>query len=458
MTTTNTVATITTYTAQPFSASQALLGEGPVWDHRTNRLSWVDILRCELHVFDATTNITSVFRVPQRCGVQYLTFAIPCGPTQQPESLKATRLAPGVGAASSSVVASGAFTVPAVSACIDTFVCGTEKGLFLWNPFEEEEHHSATKEAKPTSNGGGGGRGKVLSLTPLLSSAAHRVVSSVVASKSSSSSSSPARVLLSQCPVAGGGRGGGGKSNPAASELTLPDGVRPNDAKVDAHGRLFYGTMDTAEKLPKGHLFRIATTTSSSDHPCTSHAFHGSLLSAEGTFTISNGIDWSPTYDVMYTIDSPTQQVYASQYNPETGLPLAGTKKVLLRTPEDSYPDGMCVDEEGFLWVALWNGGRVLRVHPRNGTVVAEVVVPGCKRVTSVCFGGPRLAQLFITTAIGNLKDAKPDAGEEKHAGRVYVAHVGACGQPMNPFPIPLPVAVQFCEQTYRDAVLAAKL
>jgi sugar lactone lactonase YvrE len=256
------------------------------------------------------------------------------------------------------------------------------------------------------------------------------------------------------------GEGGDGR---AAAAAGVPRRLRFNDAKVDIHGRLFAGTMDMTEKGAIGGLF--TATGDAIAAALSSRRQQGALPSASplrrvaavGDATISNGIDWCPCTKRMYYIDSPSRQVRFYGFHHETGavdeakdepntpkteavrnfaVGSNGTGRALCTLQEGWYPDGMCVDESGYLWVAVWNGGRVVRIDPGTGAIVGEVLVPNCKRVTSVCFGGARLAQLFITTAKGNDVNAAPDAGEAETAGGIFVASVGVCGAPFTPFAI----------------------
>lgn len=155
--------------------------------------------------------------------------------------------------------------------------------------------------------------------------------------------------------------------------------VRANDGKVDPQGRIVVGTMGLDAEPGLGSLFRIDPSSRSCER----------LL---GDLTISNGLAWSADGAAMFHIDSPTQRVMRYDY------PTLGPGEVVVEIPRSSgTPDGMTIDAEGCLWVALWGGGAVHRYRP-DGTLDTVVTVPA-SNVTCCTFGGPDLDQLFITSA-----------------------------------------------------------
>ncbi len=169
-----------------------------------------------------------------------------------------------------------------------------------------------------------------------------------------------------------------------------PPTNRFNDGKCDPAGRFLAGTMDMNEASPTGALYSIEA-----GHP------PRKLLA---DITISNGLAWSPDYRTLYYIDTPTRQVRAFGYDLERGD--LGYPRVVLTIPDGwGWPDGMTSDQQGRLWIALWGGGRVVCYDPARGEVVQQVQVPA-PQVTSCVFGGPRLDQLFITTARVGLQPA----------------------------------------------------
>jgi sugar lactone lactonase YvrE len=191
---------------------------------------------------------------------------------------------------------------------------------------------------------------------------------------------------------------------------------RMNDAKCDRRGRLWAGSTTEAEEAPRGKLYRIDADLQATE-----------VLDG---ITVSNGIDWSPDSSRMYYIDSPTRRVDVLDYDIATGS--ASNRRTLHTLADDmpGMPDGMCVDAQGTLWVALWGGSRVLGLTP-DGAVHTQVDLP-TNQITSVAFGGDGLRTLFITSAAFGL-DAQTLAAEPQ-AGGIFAADVGVAGLPTTPF------------------------
>jgi sugar lactone lactonase YvrE len=181
-------------------------------------------------------------------------------------------------------------------------------------------------------------------------------------------------------------------------EVFPADGViRFNDAAVDDQGRFFAGTLAYDEDSGQGALYRLDPDGS-----------HRVVVPRVG---ISNGIGWSPDRRTMYLTDSLAALVYAYAYDAETGD--LGERRVFYRQDDGAAPDGLTVDAEGGVWIALWDGGRVLRVDPSGA--VTDVVAMGVPRPTSLAFAGPGLDRLYVTTAWDRLTpervEAAPDSG-----------------------------------------------
>ncbi len=156
--------------------------------------------------------------------------------------------------------------------------------------------------------------------------------------------------------------------------------IRSNDAKADPYGRIWFGSSvaDDAH-APEGNLYCLA---------------EGTLRILQAHTKISNGMAWSSDRNFFYFADSVEHAVFRYAYHPEQGS-ISG-REVLFRT-EDGVPDGMCIDAEDNLWVAIWGGSRVEKRCGKTGTLLAVIPVPA-KQCTSCCFVGTE-NKLFITSA-----------------------------------------------------------
>jgi sugar lactone lactonase YvrE len=141
--------------------------------------------------------------------------------------------------------------------------------------------------------------------------------------------------------------------------------------------------------------------------------------------TISNGLAWSLDRRFLYLIDSPTLTVMAFPLTSTGSLAGHPTACITIPAEWDALPDGMCIDAEGKLWIALFGGGAVTRWDPLDGRLMQTVELP-CRQVTSCCFGGPDLDQLLITTARRGL-DAQA-LGEQPLAGGLFQLSLGIKG------------------------------
>lgn len=190
-------------------------------------------------------------------------------------------------------------------------------------------------------------------------------------------------------------------------------GNRFNDGKCDPAGRYWAGTMDVKEERASGSLYRLEKK---------------EVQKILSSITISNGLGWSPDNRTMYHIDTPTRKVSALDYDVLTGdvknrrtvIDFAGHE-------QPGSPDGMAVDAEGMIWVAHWGGYRVTRWNPATGRVLDFVSLPA-SQVTSCCFGGVNLDDLYITTARTGLDDQV--LSQQLHAGGLFRVRPGLKGQP----------------------------
>ncbi|MBA3798123.1 MAG: SMP-30/gluconolactonase/LRE family protein [Geodermatophilaceae bacterium] len=188
---------------------------------------------------------------------------------------------------------------------------------------------------------------------------------------------------------------------------------RMNDGKVDPAGRFWAGTMALDSAPGAGALYRLDTDRSVE-----------TMLTG---LTISNGIDWSPDGTTMYFIDSTPGTVTAYAYDRHTGA-ISEPRTALEIPPDDGMPDGMTVDSEGCLWVAIWGGSAVRRYAP-DGKQLARVELPATQ-VTSCAFGGADLRDLYITTASVGLSAA--ERAGQPHAGALFCVRTEVGGREPN--------------------------
>jgi sugar lactone lactonase YvrE len=198
----------------------------------------------------------------------------------------------------------------------------------------------------------------------------------------------------------------------------VEDGIadnRFNDAACDARGRLWAGTMSTVREPGAGALYRFLPG--------------GGITAALRGATISNGLDWSLDATLLYYVDSTTQRVDAIDFDLDRGR-LGARRAFVLIDPGDGLPDGLAVDAEGGVWIALFGGGAVRRYLP-DGQLDAEIRLP-VTNPTSLAFGGPDLKELYVTSAKHRLT---PDQLErEPLAGSVLRLRPGLAGRPAHRF------------------------
>jgi sugar lactone lactonase YvrE len=194
-----------------------------------------------------------------------------------------------------------------------------------------------------------------------------------------------------------------------------PEGSRMNDAACDQQGRFWAGTLADDQHPGGGSLYRLDQGGQTE-------------LMLDG-LTISNGLGWSPDGRTMYLADSGPGVIHAFTFDPERGT--LSEDRLLVDVPEEiGSPDGLTVDAEGDLWVAIYGGGRVQRYAP-DGRLREELLVPA-EQTTCCAFAGPGLHRLYVTTATENWTDEQRRA--EPGAGLVYMFDTDATGQPAAPF------------------------
>ena len=182
--------------------------------------------------------------------------------------------------------------------------------------------------------------------------------------------------------------------------------IRMNDGGCDPQGRFYCGTMAYAATPGAGTLYRLDPDLSV--HPVLTGV------------TISNGLQWHADGRHAYYNDTPTGRVDRYDFDPAAGN-LSNRRTLAAIEPDHGQPDGMAIDEEGGVWVALWGGGAVHR-YDEDGTLTERIELPA-RQVTACAFGGPAGTTLYITTSRDGLGDAA-----EPEAGAVFAAETGVRG------------------------------
>lgn len=196
--------------------------------------------------------------------------------------------------------------------------------------------------------------------------------------------------------------------NPSGKRVLLdqhiPDHLRYNDGKCDRYGNLWVGTMAVSQSHPAakkgGSLYCIK---------------EGKVAAEYGGYTIPNGMAWSRDGYVLYHIDTALQRVDAYDVVEETRMV---NRRTVLSIPEaEGSPDGMCMDAEGNLWIAMWGGSKVNGYHLLSGEKLEEIQVDD-RYVSCCCFGGRDGRELYITTA----------RDEDGRGGQIYRTDMETCG------------------------------
>lgn len=191
-----------------------------------------------------------------------------------------------------------------------------------------------------------------------------------------------------------------------------PD-TRFNDGKCDAQGRFWIGSISEAKG--QAELYRYDPD--------------GRWQVMETGLTISNGLGWSPDGAVFYLTDSARHQIYAYDFEAETGE--IHNRRVLIDlSSEGVEPDGLAIDRQGNLWSALWNGWCVACFNPA-GQEIQRIKLP-VQRPTCVTFGGVNLTDLYITSASVGL--SQQEIQQEIEAGDLFCLSTDAIGMPTQRF------------------------
>ncbi|HLX48903.1 MAG TPA: SMP-30/gluconolactonase/LRE family protein [Streptosporangiaceae bacterium] len=194
-------------------------------------------------------------------------------------------------------------------------------------------------------------------------------------------------------------------------------GDRMNDGKCDPAGRFLGGTLTYARHPGACALYRLDPAT-------------GDVSTVLDGVTLSNGLGWSPAGDLMYYADTPSEQVDVLRYDPGTGQ-VSDRRMFADLHDVPGRPDGLTVDSEGCVWIAMAGGGAVRKYTP-DGELDHVIGFP-VSLVTSVTFGGATLADLYVTTSRENFTEA--DLADQPLAGSVFmVAATGVRGLPANTY------------------------
>ncbi|MCW3001502.1 MAG: SMP-30/Gluconolaconase/LRE domain protein [Conexibacter sp.] len=196
--------------------------------------------------------------------------------------------------------------------------------------------------------------------------------------------------------------------------FTSEPAIRFNDAKCDPAGRAFAGSA-AENSAPVGQLYRLDGGPKATP-----------VLS---DLAMSNGLGWSPGSRILWFADSGKPVVTGYEYDLESGA-LGAVDAVIELQETKGVPDGLCVDDDGCVWVALWDAGAVHRYTP-DGTLDTVVRLP-VEQVTSCTFGGPAMSTLFITTSCW---DMAPEAlRSQPGAGGIFVVETGTTGPAATPW------------------------
>lgn len=187
-------------------------------------------------------------------------------------------------------------------------------------------------------------------------------------------------------------------------------GVRMNEGGCDPDGRFWCGSMAYDQRPGAATLHRLDPD--------------GSVHAVLEGVTISNGLEWSPDGSLAYYDDTATHRTDVFDYDGAAGLT---GRRPFVRFADDQNPDGLTVDAEGGVWVALFGGGAVHRYSP-EGRLDAVVELPTAQ-VTACTFGGTDLDELFVTTSREGMG---PD--DDPVAGSLFSVAPGVRGLPVRPF------------------------
>ena len=190
--------------------------------------------------------------------------------------------------------------------------------------------------------------------------------------------------------------------------------TRLNDGRVDRQGRLVAGGIDESGKGPLSNVYRLDPDLS--------------VTKLFGDVGCANGTCFSTDGKTMWFADSAKGAIECFDYDTTRGTP--SNRRTIGVTPAPGVPDGSCVDSDGHIWNAVWEGYRVERWSPK-GEITATIEVP-VKKPTCCAFGGPDLETLFITSS--RLGETDKDLEREPLAGCLFSVKPGVIGVVENDF------------------------
>jgi len=192
--------------------------------------------------------------------------------------------------------------------------------------------------------------------------------------------------------------------------------IRFNDGKCDPSGRFWVGTLHMGGQKNKAKLYRYDPD--------------GTLSVMLEPVSNSNGIVWTSDARTLYYVDTPTSTIQAFDFDREHGS-ITNQRVAIRIPPEQGMPDGMTIDANDHLWVALWGGGCVHCYDPLSGKLLYKVTVPA-PHTTSCAFGGPDLNTLYITSARAELPSDQLAAYPQ--SGGLFAVQLPVAGVPAHCF------------------------
>ena len=188
-------------------------------------------------------------------------------------------------------------------------------------------------------------------------------------------------------------------------EEDLPNN-RLNDAKIDKNGNLWFGTMDDTEKKESGSFYCLKP--------------NYELIKIDDFYTVTNGPAITHDDKKLYHVSSLQKKVFCYDKNNTT---LSNKRIFFELDPNDGYPDGLTIDDENFIWLAVWGGSKVVRISP-DGDVDKIIRFP-TSQITSCVFGGSEMNILFVTSA-----SVGKNLSEDEHAGNLFSVETNKKGAP----------------------------